>query len=340
MTRLGALVHYPTAALLALAVVGCARNPAPSREIRFWAMGREGEVVQQLLPEFERRHPACACGPADPVERRAREAADGVRRRARCPMSSSSAARWIPEFVAHRRARAARRAPLGRSPSRATTSRASSTPTASTARSTACRGTSIRALLFYRTDLLAAAGLRRRAGRLGRAGLARWPAVKQRAGRGNYAMLLPVSEWQPPVILALQRGATLLRDGDRYGDFQSAAFRTAFAFYLRHLPPRLRPGRRPRGRSPTSIRTLPPVSSPSTSAVRGTSASSATRLPPAMRERWTTAPMPAPEAGHARRLDRRRRQSGAEPRCARQRMPPGSSSSISPSRRRRSSSTG
>ena len=25
--------------------------------LRFWAMGREGEVVAELLPEFERAHP-------------------------------------------------------------------------------------------------------------------------------------------------------------------------------------------------------------------------------------------------------------------------------------------
>jgi multiple sugar transport system substrate-binding protein len=35
-----------------------------------------------------------------------------------------------------------------------------------------------------------------------------------------------------PVILALQLGADLLRDGDRYGNFRSPAFRRAFDFYL------------------------------------------------------------------------------------------------------------
>ena len=28
-----------------------------SNEIRLWAMGREGEVVAQLIPDFEREHP-------------------------------------------------------------------------------------------------------------------------------------------------------------------------------------------------------------------------------------------------------------------------------------------
>ena len=35
----------------------CAPSPGEPQTLRFWVMGREGEVVAQLLPEFERRHP-------------------------------------------------------------------------------------------------------------------------------------------------------------------------------------------------------------------------------------------------------------------------------------------
>ena len=81
-------------------------------------------------------------------------------------------------------------------------------------------------LLFYRRDLLAAAGVAEPPTTWGgwKAALARVP---QRA-----ALLLPLTEWELPVVLALQHGAELLRDGDRYGDFQSPAFRAAFDFYL------------------------------------------------------------------------------------------------------------
>ena len=40
-----------------LLLVGCAPAPAEREVVRFWTMGREGEVVQQLLPEFERLNP-------------------------------------------------------------------------------------------------------------------------------------------------------------------------------------------------------------------------------------------------------------------------------------------
>src|SRR5262249_3775136 len=86
-------------------------------------------------------------------------------------------------------------------------------------------------VLFYRTDVLAEAGFNTPPSDWN-TWLAALTAVKQRVGTANYAILLPTSEWQPPVILAMQRGAALLRDGDRYGDFQSSAFREAFAFYL------------------------------------------------------------------------------------------------------------
>ena len=90
-------------------------------------------------------------------------------------------------------------------------------------------------LLFYRSDLVEQAGF---AGPPAdwQSWVAQMAGVKHVVGPTNYAMLLPVSEWQPPVILALQRGATLLRDGDRWR-LQSAAFRSAFAFYLRIFRP-------------------------------------------------------------------------------------------------------
>ena len=84
-------------------------------------------------------------------------------------------------------------------------------------------------LLFYRSDLFSRA--RRRAD--WDDWLARGRARRRRgSARGQHAILLPLAEWEVPVILALQRGATLLRDGDRYGDFASPEFRAAFAFYL------------------------------------------------------------------------------------------------------------
>jgi multiple sugar transport system substrate-binding protein len=45
------------AALLALLLSACAKRDDTREVVRFWAMGYEGEVVAQLIPEFERLHP-------------------------------------------------------------------------------------------------------------------------------------------------------------------------------------------------------------------------------------------------------------------------------------------
>jgi len=119
--------------------------------------------------------------------------------------------------------------------------------------------------------------------------------AKERAGPGNFAILLPAREWQVPVILALQRGAELLRDGDRYGNFESSAFRAAFAFYVdlfrRGLAPRT---------GDTALANL------YQDFARGYFSLYVTgpwnigeferRLPAALADRWSTAPLPAPGA--------------------------------------------
>ena len=60
------------ALLCSAAASGCGERDSGRVTIDFWAMGREGEVVQELTREFERLHPEHP-GPraADPVERRA-----------------------------------------------------------------------------------------------------------------------------------------------------------------------------------------------------------------------------------------------------------------------------
>src|ERR1051325_632205 len=45
------------AAAAACGAVACQRANGGATVVEFWAMGREGEVVQQLAPEFEKRNP-------------------------------------------------------------------------------------------------------------------------------------------------------------------------------------------------------------------------------------------------------------------------------------------
>jgi len=86
-------------------------------------------------------------------------------------------------------------------------------------------------LLFYRRDLLAQAGFDAPP-----QSWAEWTAmlaaIRQRNVAGQHGIVLPASEFEPLVALALQQDDALLRDGGRYGNFRSRGFTRAFEYYL------------------------------------------------------------------------------------------------------------
>ncbi|MFO1424630.1 MAG: sugar ABC transporter substrate-binding protein [Candidatus Competibacteraceae bacterium] len=221
--------------LAALFILGLSNCDSPANQtvvVEFWAMGQEGEQVKALLPEFERRHPGLRVRVQQIPWSAAHEKLLTAYAGDAMPDLFQLGNTWIPEFVALRAIE-----PLD--------SRLQAWPTDALAdyfpgilatnrldgRTYALPWYVDTRLFFYRTDLLAAAGF------------AELPTtweewvrtmiqLKARAGSEHYAILLPINEWQLPVILALQRGATLLRDQDRYGNFQEPRFREAFLFYL------------------------------------------------------------------------------------------------------------
>jgi multiple sugar transport system substrate-binding protein len=147
-------------------------------------------------------------------------------------------------------------------------------------------------VVFYRTDILARAGYT--------AMPASWSGwrdamveIKVRAAPGQYPIFLPTNEWPQPVILALQAGSPLLKDGGRYGAFSDSSFRKAFEFYVGLFRDSLAPA----------------ISSNQISNVyqefaNGTFAMIITgpwnigefkrRLPPELQDKWATAPLPGP----------------------------------------------
>lgn len=290
---MGALVHWCSAALL---LAGCARGAPPVREVRLWAMGREGEAVERLVAGFEERHPGVRVRVQQVPWSAAREKLLTAYVGGALPDVFQLGSTWLPEFAA-----IGALAPLDtRLGARGTVPAADSF--AGVAEANRVEGATYgmpwyvdTRLLFYRSDLLAAAGVA--------AAPADWPSwveamerVRSRLGPGHYAILLPGGEWQPLVILAMQQGATLLRDGGRRGDFQSPAFRRAFAFYLDLFR---------RGLAPVRAGAL--VANVYQDFAAGffsffitgpwNLGAFAERLPAALAESWSTAPMPGPVAG-------------------------------------------
>lgn len=216
-----------------LPILLCACGPAPGepQTLRFWVMGREGEVVARLLPEFERRHPELRVRlqqiPWTAAHEKLLTAFAGDTLPDLCQLGNT----WVPELVAlgaledldARVAASVVVAPNDYFPGIWDTNviggRLYGIPWYVDTR-----------LLFYRSDLLAQAGFDAppRTWAEWRRALA---AIKEKGGAERHAILLPLNEFEPLLALGLQQPAPLLRDDGGRGDFGSPDFRRALGFY-------------------------------------------------------------------------------------------------------------
>jgi len=218
--------------LIAL-VLGCSSASAGDRTtLRIWAMGREGEVLSQLMPAFEKSHPNIHVEVQQIPWTAAHEKLLTSYVGESTPDIAMLGNTWVPEFVALN----------------------SLEPLDSLARSSSeirrddffdgiwktnvVNGKTYgipwyvdTRLIYYRTDLLAKAGYREFpktwAGWIGA-----MKKIKQGMTPNQSPLLMPTNEWPQPVIFALNVGSPILRDGGRYGAFQQPPFREGFNFYL------------------------------------------------------------------------------------------------------------
>ncbi|HEX7383478.1 MAG TPA: sugar ABC transporter substrate-binding protein [Burkholderiaceae bacterium] len=224
------LARAAAAATAPLALGACTRRDAASAPLRFWAMGREGEVAPALLDGFARAHPG---HPGVRVEQLPWSAAHEKLLTAFAGDSTPDVAQlgntWIAELAA-----------LG-----------ALEPLAPWLDAAGLGGADVfegiwntnridgtlyglpwyvdTRLLFYRRDLFARAGVA--AMPEDWAGFVR--ALDALQGSGvPHPLLLPLTEFEPLLAFALQQGDPLLRDGGRWGNFRGAGFRRALAFYL------------------------------------------------------------------------------------------------------------
>src|SRR5829696_4777174 len=195
-------------------------------------MGREGEVVAQLLPDFERENPGVRVRVQQIPWTAAHEKLLTAFVGEATPDIAMLGNTWVPEFVALDALEpldpwVARSASLkkagffeGSWNTNVVAGQAYGVPWYVDTR-----------VIFYRTDLLAKAGYDSMP--------TTWVAwrdamvrIKANMTARQYPLLSPTTEWPPPVILGLQAGAPLLRDGGLYSDFSEARFRRAFDFYV------------------------------------------------------------------------------------------------------------
>lgn len=214
------------------ALSGCSRGDDGVTVLRFWAIGREAEVVPTLLADFERTHPGIRVEvqalPLTGAHEKLLTAFAGDA----LPDIGQIGNTWLPEL-----------ATLGALEPLQPLVDASPVIHESDyfpgIWSTNLIGDQLYGvpwyvdtrLLFYRKDLLAAAGFPEppRDWEEWKRALA---AIKRNAGPDRYAILLPLNEYEPLLNLGIQSPDPLLVDNDTRGNFESAGFRRAFAFYL------------------------------------------------------------------------------------------------------------
>ncbi len=231
MARLSETLKLALAGATLLALAGCRPETEPGK-LRFWAFGREGEVVRDLIPEFERQNPSIRVEVQQIPWTAAHEKLMTAFVGRTTPDLVQLGNTWVPEFTALDALE-----PLDTWLAKpGVVDKAGYFPGIW---ETNVIGPQVFGIpwyvdtrvLFYRRDLLGAAGIPSppRTWEEWRTAMKK---LQKRAIPGGSAILLPTNEWTQPVILGMQAGSSLLRDGDRFGAFSQAEFRQGAEFYI------------------------------------------------------------------------------------------------------------
>ncbi len=283
-----------TAALAVCGLIALGCSPAASNQdvtLRLWAMGREGEVVTQLVPAFEREHPGIKVQVQQIPWSAAHEKLLTAFVGDATPDIAMLGNTWVPEFVALNAlepldSRIAASADVTREDyfagiwdTNVVDSIAYGIPWYVDTR-----------VIFYRSDILASAGYDRMP-----VTWAEWHQALSRIKSGmtahQYPLLIPVTEWPPIVILGLQAGSPLLKNGGRYGAFSDPEFLKGFDFYVGLFRDNLAPAL-----SATEISNIYQEFERGNIAMYISGpwqiGEFTTRLPKNMQDKWMTAPLP------------------------------------------------
>ena len=233
MTKRSLLAGAAARALLlglAATSLGCASKREASLE--FWGLGREGEVVASLVPEFERRYPGVRVKVQQIPWTSAHEKLVTAFVGKAPPDLAQLGNTWLPEFAA-----------IG-ALEKLDASLASSHSLSMEDYFSGVWQTNLyegalygipwyvdTRVLFYRPDLLARAGYSQAP-----RGWDSWQEAMRRVRAvqppGAHPILLPTNEWEQLVLFGVSKGSILLDPRGTRGAFRQAPFAAAAQFYV------------------------------------------------------------------------------------------------------------
>ena len=275
--------------LAAAPLAACSRGSAPGT-VTLWAMGNEGANVPELMGAFERANPGIRIEVQPLPWTAAHEKLLTAYAGGSLPDVSQIGNTWLAELAAIGALAPLPAAQKGlledQFPAVLDTNRIGDTfygvPWYVDTR-----------VQFYRRDLFERAGYPDPP-----MNWADWKrslhAVKRVAGPDNYAILLPLNEFEQLLTFGLQQDEPLLRDNASRGNFSSPGFKSALAFYKALFDEGLAP-----------VAQASQISNIWNEFARGffsvfisgpwTIGDMKSRLPAAFQSRWATAGMPGPE---------------------------------------------
>jgi multiple sugar transport system substrate-binding protein len=276
-----------------LSFLGCSSERDSRTEIVFWAMGREGEEVAKLMPEFERRHPDIKVRvqmiPWQAAHEKLLTSFAGSSLPDMCQLGNT----WVPEF--HLLNAIENLAPYVEQSTSLHPDNFFGGIWDTYVIDSAVYGIPWYVdtrLLFYRTDLLANVGYKNPP-----KSWAEWfDASAKLSGKNpeRFGMFIPTNnEFQPPIIMGVQKGSALLKDNNTRGNFSGTEFRAALTDFHQFFQNRW---------APVKTNQIANVYQPF---AEGYFAMYITgpwninefqkRLPTDLQDKWMTAPLPGPD---------------------------------------------
>ena len=278
-------------ALIALLTLACSARTDSRTRLEFWGLGREGEVVAEMIPEFERRHPDIKVViqqiPWSAAHEKLLTAFVGDA----MPDVAQMGNTWVPEFAAVRALEDLSNVQVDRSdyfPGIWATNLVDGTlygiPWYVDTR-----------VVFYRSDILASVGYTQFPRTW-----AEWVDALEKIKaqkRAPFGIILPTNEYEQPTVLAFSNGSTILNAAGTRGLFRQKPFAEAFAFYVDMFR---------RGYAPANSNQQ--IANLWDQFAQGDYVMLITgpwnvgefrrRLPAALQDKWNTAPIPGRDAQH------------------------------------------